>query len=113
MTPERDVLKFKKYCIIHNCKKLASFNYHDKKKFLYCGEHKLDKMVNIEKGYMLCEKHNVSYLKFCKQCEILSCQLCNLEKVNTDHFFSKQHINNFDKNITILTKTSIKKNLSI
>ena len=61
----------------------------------------------LKKGYMLFEKHNVSYLKFCKQCEILSCQLCNLEKLNTDHFFSKQHINNFDKNITILTKTSI------
>ena len=87
MTPEGDVLKYKKYCIIHNCKKLASFNYHDKKEFFYCGEHKLDKMLNIKKGYMLCEKHNVSYLKFCKQCEILNCQLCNLEKVNTDHFF--------------------------
>ena len=34
MTPEGgDVLKYKKYCIIHNCKKLASFNYHNKKYF--------------------------------------------------------------------------------
>ena len=31
MTPEGDVLKYKKYCIINNFKKLASFNYHNKK----------------------------------------------------------------------------------
>ena len=35
MTPEGDVLKYKKYCIIHDCKKLASFNYHNEKIFLY------------------------------------------------------------------------------
>ena len=31
MTPEGDILKYKKYCIINDCKKLASFNYHNKK----------------------------------------------------------------------------------
>ena len=33
MTPEGDVLKYKKYCIINDCKKLASFNYYKKKNF--------------------------------------------------------------------------------
>ena len=31
MTPEGDVLKYKKYCIIHHCKKLASFNQENEK----------------------------------------------------------------------------------
>ena len=26
MSPEGDVLEYKKFCIIHSCKKLASFN---------------------------------------------------------------------------------------
>ena len=83
MTPKGDVLKYKKHCIIHHCKKLASFNYHNEKIFLYCNEHKLDNMINIRKGYVLCEKHNISYLKFCKECEKLHC-LCNLT-VNKSH----------------------------
>ena len=33
MTPEGDILKYKKYCIINNCKKLSSYNYSGKKKF--------------------------------------------------------------------------------
>ena len=108
MTPEGDVLKYKKYCIIHNCKKLASFNYHEKKELLYCDEHILDKMINIRKGYILCEEHNISYLEFCKGCEKLDCLLCS-EIVNKSHYFSKKHIDNFDKNITITTKNCIKK----
>ena len=40
MIPEGDILKFKKYCIINDCKKLSSYNYSDKKEFLYCNEHK-------------------------------------------------------------------------
>ena len=51
MTPEGEILKYKKYCIINDCKKLPSYNYCDKKEFLYCNEHKLDKMINIRKGY--------------------------------------------------------------
>ena len=39
MIPEGDVLKYKKYCIINDCKKLASFNYHIKKEFLYFNQH--------------------------------------------------------------------------
>ena len=109
MTPEGDVLKYKKYCIINSCKKLSSFNYHNKKEFLYCNEHKLDNMINIRKGCILCEEHNISYSKdsCCKECEKLHCLLCN-QDVNKQHYFSKKHIDNFDKNITII-KNCIKK----
>ena len=31
MNPEGDILKYKKYYIINDCKKLASFNYHNEK----------------------------------------------------------------------------------
>ena len=86
MTPEGEILKYKKYCIINDCKKLSSFNYHNKKEFLYCNEHKLDKMINVRKRYLLCEKHNISYLKFCKKCEQMDCLLCN-QTVNKEHFF--------------------------
>ena len=65
-------------------------------------------MINIKKGYILCEKHNIPYLNFCKQCEKMYCLLCD-QTVNKDHYFSKKHIDNFDKNITIKTRTSIKK----
>ena len=65
-------------------------------------------MVNIRKGYSFCEKHNISNLKFCKECEKFECLLCN-QTVNKQHYFSKEHIDNFDKNITIKIRTSIKK----
>ena len=101
MTPEGDILKYRKYCIVGDCKKLTSFNYHNEKIFLYCNEHKLDNMMNIRKGYVLCNEHNISYSKdsFCKECEKLNCLLCN-QNVNKQHYFSKKHIDNFDKNIT-------------
>ena len=109
MTPEGEILKYKKYCIINNCKLLSSFNYANEKKILYCNEHKKDKMVNIRKGYKYCDKHDTPYLKFCKKCETFDCLICN-EKVNRDHYFSKSHIDKVDKNITIKIRTSIKKN---
>ena len=31
MNGEGDILKYKRYCIIHSCKKLASFNYENEK----------------------------------------------------------------------------------
>ena len=31
MTPEGDILKYKKFCINNDCKKSSSFNYADKK----------------------------------------------------------------------------------
>ena len=108
MTPEGEILKYKKYCVINDCKKLSSYNYSGKKELLYCNDHKLDKMVNIKKGYSFCNKHNISYLNFCKQCEQMDCLLCN-QTVNKEHYFSKQHIDNFNKNITIKTRTSVKK----
>ena len=88
MTREGDVLKYKKYCIVDDCKKLGSFNYYNEKKFLYCNEHKSDRMINIRKGYILCKKHNISYSKdsFCKECEKMNCLLCN-QTVNKQHYF--------------------------
>ena len=79
-----------------------------KKELLYCNDHKLDKMINVKKGYILCEKHNIPYLNFYKQCEQLHCLLCN-ETVNKIHYFSKKHIDDFNENITIKTRTYIKK----
>ena len=38
----------------------------------------------------------------------MDCLLCDQE-VNKNHYFQKTHIDNFNKNITIRTKTSIKK----
>ena len=37
-----------------------------------------------------------------------SCLLCN-EYISKGHYFSKEHINNFENNIAIKTKDSIKK----
>ena len=110
ITPEGDVLKYKKYCIINDCKKLGSFNYYNEKIFLYCNEHKLPNMINIRKGYVLCKEHNISYSKdsYCKECEKITCLLCN-QNVNKSHYFQKDHIDNFDKNISIATKNCIKK----
>ena len=67
-------------------------------------------MINIKKGHILCEKHNISYSKdsFCKECEKITCLLCN-QAVNKSHYFSKKHVYNSDKNITITTRNSIKK----
>ena len=107
MTPEGDILKYKKYCVISDCKKTGSFNYNNEKDFFYCNDHKRDGMINTRKGYVLCEKHNNPYLKFCKECDKMDCLLCNKE-VNKNHYFQKDHIENFNKNITIRTNTSIK-----
>ena len=108
MTAKGDILKYKRYCVINDCKKLSSYNYSNKKEILYCNEHKLDKMVNIRKGYKYCNKHDKSYLKFCKECETFDCLLCE-EIVNKSHYFSKQHIDKVNNNISIKTRTSIKK----
>ena len=40
MTPEGEIFKYKKYCIVNNCKKLSSFNYTGEKKLLYFNDHK-------------------------------------------------------------------------
>ena len=105
---EGEILKYKKYCIINDCKKLSSYNYSDQKENLYCNDHKLDKMVNVRKGYSFCEKHGKTYLKFCKECEKFDCLLCN-ETVSKSHYFSKKHIDKVNNNISIKIRTSIKK----
>ena len=64
ITPEGDVLKYKKYCIINNCKKIASFNHSGKKEFLYCNEHKLDKMVNVKNVIYIVKFIKFHILKF-------------------------------------------------
>ena len=63
MSPEGDILKYKKYCVINDCKKLASFNYHNEKTFLYCNEHKSDNMINIKRVmfYVLFLSFKLSY----------------------------------------------------
>ena len=110
MNSEGDILEYKKYCIINDCKKLSSYNYYNEKNFLYCDEHKLPNMINIRKGYVLSKEHNISYSKdsFCKECEKITRLLCN-QTVNKQHYFQKDHIDNFDKSITIITKNCIKK----
>ena len=108
MNSKGDILKYKKYCVVHNCKKIASFNYSGEKEFLYCNDYKCENMVNVKKGYLYCDIHKIPYLNFCKQCDKVYRDLC---KIDTDkrHYFSKEHIDNFEKNITIKIKTSIKK----
>ena len=106
-TPEGQILKYKKYCIISNCEKIGSFNYDGVKDAFYCNGHKTDDMINTRKGYILCKEHNIPYLNLCKECDKMDCLLCE-EIVNKKHYFEKSHIDNFDKNITIKTKKSIK-----
>ena len=90
MTGEGDILKYKKYCIINNCKKLSSYNYSGQKENVYCNEHKLNKMVNVRKGYLYCNKHDKAYLKFCKECEKFDCLLCE-ESILSEIFLNHQH----------------------
>ena len=72
--------------------KNASYNYKDLKDPIYCNDHKLENMTNIKKSDI--DKYN--------------CLLCN-KYIPKDHYFSKEHINNFENNISIKTKDSIKK----
>ena len=92
MDSNQKILKCKKYCIISNCEKNASFNYKNEKDPIYCNTHKLENMINVKKSDI--DKYN--------------CLLCN-KYIPKDHYFSKEHINNFRNNISIKTKDSIKK----
>ena len=40
MDSNQNILKYKKYCIISDCEKNASFNYKDLKDPIYCNTHK-------------------------------------------------------------------------
>ena len=41
MDSKQKILKYKKYCIISDCEKNASFNHKDLKDPIYCNTHKL------------------------------------------------------------------------
>ena len=92
MDANQKILKYKKYCIISDCEKNASFNYQSEKNPIYCNTHKLKNMINVKKIEI--DKYN--------------CLLCN-KYIPKDHYFSKEHIDNFKNNITINTRDSIKK----
>ena len=92
MDSNQNLLKYKRYCIISDCQKNASVNYKDLKDPIYCNTHKLENMISVKKSDV--DKYN--------------CLLCN-KYISKDHYFSKEHINNFEKNISIKTKNSIKK----
>ena len=92
MDSNQKILKYKKYCIISDCEKNASFNYKDLKDPIYCNIHKLDVMTNVKKPDI--DKYN--------------CLLCN-KYISKDHYFSKEHIDVFKNNISIIFKDSIKK----
>ena len=96
MDSKQNILKYKKYGIISDCEKNSSFNYKNEKDPIYCNDYKLENMINVKK--LDVDKYN--------------CLLCN-KYIPIDHYFSKDNINNFENNITIKTKDSIKKNLLI
>ena len=48
MDSNQKILKYKKYCIISDCEKNASFNYINEKNPIHCNTHKLDDIVNIK-----------------------------------------------------------------
>ena len=128
------VFKYKKYCVVDSCLKQASYNYKGEKESSHCGDHRLKNMINIKKGHGLCEEHDESYLKECSQrkldlknydkssqylkeqiikkydekgVELYKCRLCD-KLVERDHYFSKEHIDNFNSNITISFRNSIR-----
>ena len=96
MDSNQNILKYKKYCIIFDSEKNASFNYDTLKEPIYCNTHKLEDMVNVKK--LDVDRYN--------------CLLCN-RYISKNHYFSKEHITNFENKISIKTKDSIKKNLLI
>ena len=50
MDSNQNILKYKKYCIISDCEKNASFNYKDLKDPIHCNTHKLENMINVKKS---------------------------------------------------------------
>ena len=92
MDSNQNVLKYKKYCIISDCEKNVSFNYKDLKDPIYWNDHKLENMINVKKSDV--DKYN--------------CLLCN-KYIPKDHYFSGEHVNNFENNISIKIKDSTKK----
>ena len=89
---DKKIIKYKKYCIISDCRRHASFNYKNIKDPIYCHIHKLKNMINVKK--LDIDKYN--------------CLLCD-KYIHKEHYFSKEHIDKFENNISIKTKDSIKK----
>ena len=87
MSSDKKIIKYKKYCIISDCEKNASFNYKNLQDPIYCNVHKLENMINVKK---------IDVGKF-------NCLLCN-KYIPKEHYFSKQHINNFENNISFKIK---------
>ena len=50
MDSNQNILKYKKYCIISDCEKNASFNYKDLKDPIYC---KLESMINVKNQMLI------------------------------------------------------------
>ena len=50
MDSNQNILKYKKYCIISDCEKNASFNYKNEKNPINCNTHKLDGRINVKKS---------------------------------------------------------------
>ena len=48
MDANQKILKYKRYCIISDCEKNASFNYEKEKNPIYCYKHKLKNMINVK-----------------------------------------------------------------
>ena len=94
MDSNQKTFKYKKYCIISECEKNDSFNYKDLKDPIYSNDHKLESMINVK--YLDIDKYN--------------CLLCN-KCIPKDHYFSKEHISNFENNISMKTRDSIKKKI--
>ena len=84
MDANQKILKYKRYCIISDCEKHASFNYQNEKNPIYCHNHKLKNMINVKK--LEVDKYN--------------CLLCD-KYIPKEHYFSKEHIDKFKNNITI------------
>ena len=91
MDSNQNILKYKKYCIISDCERNASFNYKNLKDPIYWNTHKLENMINVKKSDV--DKYN--------------CLLCN-KYLPKDHYSSTEHINNLENNISIKTRDSIK-----
>ena len=62
--PDGNIKKYSIYCIEKDCKKLSTYNY-EKKKPIFCNDHKKEKMINTRHGYKLCKKCFRGYLNKC------------------------------------------------
>ena len=127
--PEGRICKYKQFCRRKNCKTESSYNYENSKKPKYCLKHKKPDMVNVKRGHKLCPKCKSSYKTKCisKQCkysikdypnksaymklktikylketkqEFYLCRICQTI-VAKKHFFTEEHIKNFNDNIQI------------